>query len=295
MSDAARIAQALGGAKKTAGQWLCRCPVHDDKNPSMTIADTEDGGLVWHCFAGCDGRDILAPLLQRGLIEDDWRDRRPANFTPKRQPPPLNTDKPRWMFDSFGKPIADTPVEAYLRRRCPGCILPSHDVVRYWPATPPAFPFPAMVAVVTDLADANKVLTLHFTYLLPDGSGKAPVAAPKRTLKGYSTKGGVIRLTDDAEVTLRLGLAEGIEKSLSIMTSFLRDYGRVEHVWAALNAPNMTELPVVAGVETLVIYGDANEAGRCAKDRLAQRWLEAGCEVLSGEPPGSDWDEYDGR
>jgi putative DNA primase/helicase len=296
--NAAIIAKALSG-KKVGDQWLCRCPAHDDHDPSLAVRDSKDGRLLVYCYTGCNARDILAALRQRGLNDDSWRDRQPAHFTPKRPQQPqqqlLNPDKPRWLFDHCGQPIAGSPVGAYLRHRVPGLVLPSHEVIRYFPATPPTYPFPSMVALVTDLADANRVITLHFTELLADGSGKAPVAVPKRTLAGYSMKGGVIRLTDDAEVTLRLGFAEGVEKALSIMTSYARDLGRVEHVWAALNAPNMAELPVVAGIETLVIYGDANDAGRRAKDRLAQRWLDAGREVLSGEPPCGDWDEYNGR
>jgi putative DNA primase/helicase len=293
--NAETIAKALGG-KKVGDQWLCRCPAHDDHDPSLAVRDSKDGRLLVYCYTGCNARDILAALRQRGLNDDAWRDHQPAHFTPKRPQQPqrqlLNPDKPRWLFDKFA-PIEGTPVERYLKSRGE-LIAPSSDVLRYAPATP-KYPWPSMVALVTDFADASRVLTLHFTDLLPNGYGKAPITPNKRTLAGYSTRGGIVRLTDDAEVTRRLAVAEGIEKALSIMTSFLRDHGRVEHVWSALNAGNLAELPVVAGIETLVIYGDANDAGRRAKDKLAERWLEAGCEVLSGEPPGSDWDEHNGR
>jgi Toprim domain-containing protein len=86
-----------------------------------------------------------------------------------------------------------------------------------------------------------------------------------------------------------LGLAEGIETSLSVMSAFRRDEGRVEHVWCALNAGNMADLPVVGGVETLVLYTDRGPAGEQAADKLAQRWLDAGREVLIATAPIDDW------
>lgn len=290
--NAETIAQALGRAKKNGAGWLCRCPADEHKKTlrPLSIRDGDLADIVVKCFAGCSSIDVLRALRHRGLLDDRPHEHRPREH----RPPPLriiDSAKPRRLFDK-ALPIKNSLVDCYLTEVRGSLILPPHEAVRFMPAQPPHFPWPSMVSLVTDFADANRVLTLHFTDLLPDGSGKAPITPNKRTLKGYPTTGGVIRLTDDAEVTLRLGFAEGIEKSLSIMTSFLRDHGRVEHVWAALNAPNMAELPVVAGIETLVIYGDANEAGRRAKDKLAERWLEAGREVLSGEPPGSDWDEF---
>ena len=40
--------------KKTgSGNWMACCPAHDDKNPSMTIAEKADGVILINCFAGC--------------------------------------------------------------------------------------------------------------------------------------------------------------------------------------------------------------------------------------------------
>ena len=95
-------------------------------------------------------------------------------------------------------------------------------------------------------------------------------------LGGYPVTGGVVRLCEDADVTLRLGIAEGIEKALSIATSHQRDLGYTEQVWSALSAGTMENLPVVPGIETLAIYGDKNEVGRKAAAKLKKRWLDAG-------------------
>jgi len=283
---AEQIARALGGAKKMGRNWRCRCPVHDDATPSLDLIDTQDGKLLWICRAGCDGRAIGRELHRRGLLDDKRCDGKPRVTTPRPKPPV--GDKPRWLFNK-ALPIKGSPVERYLTEVRGSLILPPHSAVRFMTAQPAHFPWPSMVSLVTDFADANRVLTLHFTDLLPEGFGKAPIKPNKRTLKGYPTKGGVIRLTDDAEVERRLGLGEGVETALSVMSSFLRDEGRVEPVWCSLNAGNLGDLPVLAGIETLVIYADRGPAGEKAADKLAERWLDADREVFTCIAPDDDW------
>ena len=59
------IARALGGRKVGQG-WTARCPAHDDREPSLSIRDT-DGKVLVRCHAGCDQRDVIAALKARGL------------------------------------------------------------------------------------------------------------------------------------------------------------------------------------------------------------------------------------
>lgn len=62
---AADIAQALGG-RKTARGWVVRCPAHNDRSPSLSIADA-DGRVLVHCFAGCEQEAVIDALRARGL------------------------------------------------------------------------------------------------------------------------------------------------------------------------------------------------------------------------------------
>lgn len=39
-------------------RWKAICPCHPDKNPSLSITLRNDGGLLYHCFAGCDWKDV---------------------------------------------------------------------------------------------------------------------------------------------------------------------------------------------------------------------------------------------
>ena len=65
------IARALGGRR--VGQcWTARCPAHDDREPSLSIRDA-DGKVLVRCHAGCDQRDVIAALKERGL----WTARSP--------------------------------------------------------------------------------------------------------------------------------------------------------------------------------------------------------------------------
>jgi putative DNA primase/helicase len=280
-SPATRIVEALGGKN-----GRCNCPVEEHRTPlSLAVRDGATTSIVVHCHAGCSPLDVLRELRQRGLMEDD--ERRP--FRPRRPQPSADRSILQYLLDLL-QPISRTPVETYLRSR--GLDLPSNGHhLRYLPARPPKHPWPTMAAIVTDFTDAHRILTLHLTRLAADGAGKAPL--PKREqrsyLAGLPKKGGVIRLCDDADVTLRLGLAEGVETALSLTTTFRRDRNRFEPVWAALDAGNLGALPVVSGLETLVIYADRGEAGEQAANALAQRWLADDREVLVAVAPGDDW------
>ena len=53
----------LGKLKKVTStddsSWLARCPAHDDRNPSLSVRETEAGVVLLHCFAGCATADVL--------------------------------------------------------------------------------------------------------------------------------------------------------------------------------------------------------------------------------------------
>ena len=76
-SPAAALAQALGG-RKAGAAWMARCPAHDDRAPSLSIADAKDGKVLVRCHAGCDQRDVIAALRARGAWDAD--ERRPIRF-----------------------------------------------------------------------------------------------------------------------------------------------------------------------------------------------------------------------
>jgi hypothetical protein len=44
------------------GRWLARCPAHQDKSPSLSIRELDDGRVLLHDFGGCEIGDVLAAL-----------------------------------------------------------------------------------------------------------------------------------------------------------------------------------------------------------------------------------------
>lgn len=63
MSAAAKILDRLERVKQTGtGRWLARCPAHEDKSPSLSIRELDDGRVLLHDFAGCGIEDVLGAV-----------------------------------------------------------------------------------------------------------------------------------------------------------------------------------------------------------------------------------------
>lgn len=52
----------LDKVKGRNGNYVACCPAHGDKNPSMTIKETESGTILIHCFAGCSVDEITGAV-----------------------------------------------------------------------------------------------------------------------------------------------------------------------------------------------------------------------------------------
>lgn len=53
----------LHGVKPTGpGRWLARCPAHEDRSPSLSIRELDDGRVLVHDFGGCDTQAVLDAL-----------------------------------------------------------------------------------------------------------------------------------------------------------------------------------------------------------------------------------------
>ena len=63
------LARELKG-HKTGNGWIARCPAHNDKNPSLSINEGEDGKVLIKCHAGCTQDAVIAKLKEMGLWND---------------------------------------------------------------------------------------------------------------------------------------------------------------------------------------------------------------------------------
>lgn len=79
------ILPRLDKARRTgAGKWLACCPAHDDKSPSLSIKETDDGTILVHCFANCEAHEVVSAM---GLeLSDLYPERSRSDYKPR---PPI--------------------------------------------------------------------------------------------------------------------------------------------------------------------------------------------------------------
>jgi hypothetical protein len=77
----------LERVKRTgAGRWQARCPAHDDRGPSLSVRELDDGRVLVHCFAGCEVHSVLSAV---GLSFDDLFPSRDLGHHAKREGRPF--------------------------------------------------------------------------------------------------------------------------------------------------------------------------------------------------------------
>jgi hypothetical protein len=307
---AAEISRALGG-HRVGRQWMARCPAHaggGERTGSLSLRDGYAGVIV-HCFAGCDFIDIRDALVDRGLWparpdRDDEEARRRRQERARRAEAAHVEDEARDRAKAASdllrakqilrESVAPTPDTAV------GIYLISREILPPWPACIRQHPHlfhrdesgcvshhPAMVCPIRDIA-TNAVIGVHRTYLTPDG-GKAAVDEPKKVLGRLL--GGAVKLSPDANVTLGLGVSEGIETGLSILATGWSP------IWSLGTAGNLGKLPVLPGIGALTVFADNDDlssgTGERAACECATRWRAAGREVRVYIPraPGNDWQD----
>jgi hypothetical protein len=57
-----QVLERLRAVRKTARGWSARCPAHDDRSPSLSVAVGDDGRVLLYCWSGCTYREIVAAL-----------------------------------------------------------------------------------------------------------------------------------------------------------------------------------------------------------------------------------------
>jgi hypothetical protein len=73
------LARLVRCRKTGANRWIACCPSHDDKRPSLSISQTDDGRILLHDFGGCEPGDVVAAL---GLTFGDRFPRPLGEFRP---------------------------------------------------------------------------------------------------------------------------------------------------------------------------------------------------------------------
>lgn len=67
-----------GVRPRGTGKWLGCCPAHQDRSPSLSIREGDDGRILVHCFSGCTAPEICNALgiTLKDLFAEDLPNRR---------------------------------------------------------------------------------------------------------------------------------------------------------------------------------------------------------------------------
>lgn len=145
---------------------------------------------------------------------------------------------------------------------------------------------PAMIAMVGVHGDPKPV-SMHRTFLAPDGSAKAEMKAPRKMMPGQLPDGACVMLSEYTGGPL--GIAEGIETAMSASAIYEMP------VWSAINSAILAKWLPPDGCEEVAIFADndAKYGGQMAAFTAAHRIAVRGVKVTVHVPPivGEDWND----
>ena len=272
------IVERLGGEWQRRG-GMCRCPAHDDHDPSLSVRPGERR-LLFHCFAGCDTSKVIRALSALRLIgpaPQSGEDAGPSPADPDRR----NRGAAARLW-AAGHPLPKSPAEAYLRGR--GLTQDVSDL-RYHPRTPygraaQAIFRPALLAAVRD---ASGLVAVHRTFLDPRSAKLADLPLPKRALGRLGE--GAVRLRPSRAGLL--GWAEGIENAIA--ATLLTEIP----CWATLGTERFARVALPTSVERLILFLDNDAGGRRAEKLAREAHDGTGVDIETRYPraPGADWND----
>jgi putative DNA primase/helicase len=153
------------------------------------------------------------------------------------------------------------------------------SVIRFHPACPwgdkltgKVFPAPCVVAAMRSI-ETDEIVAIQRTRLSPVGQ------KIDRRMLGPAA-GAAIKLDADDTVTHGLAIGEGLETAMTARQLGLRP------VWALGSAGAIAALSPLAGIQSLTILAEHDDANAKATHVCAQRWHVAGHEVLINRPIG---------
>lgn len=254
--DTVNLVAALRG--KWHGSYaMCRCPVHDDRTPSLSIRQGASGVLV-HCFAGCSPRDIMRALRNTDRV-------RGVEHRPTRSLHSSQLAQRLWS-DAIG--VHGTLGEQYLIGRCLPQDLPD---VRFHPRCPlgrkpnTAFHQALLVAV----RDGGRLVAVQRIILDPKTNQHRGKFLLGRCGQGAWQPPSIGRV---------LAVAEGFEDA----AAFTNLTGVT--CWAAMGASRLPILKLPPELDTLIIAEDNNSPGRRAAHRATIAYARPGLQIIRSSP-----------
>lgn len=296
----ADILARLSGVRRSGNGWSARCPAHDDRRNSLSVAESADGKILLLCHAGCATVDIikLLGLDWSALFKHSSNGRpgsagagalhRAAPARPNGQSAP--TDPLGWLSDYCAVPrdfLTTLPLDAdgqsIIFNFAPGL---AHKVrqaggkdFRWEPPgapTPPLWPIPDALSEVIWLTEGETDCIIArycglAAYGMSKGAGGTLTTEQARALQARGVR--IARICFDADNAGR----EGARK----LTEVLRQAG-VEPIVLDLGG---------GVVDPLRGEKDLRDAWLRLQDRavmlgaLERAALEAAKPAINGQPP----------
>ena len=268
------------------------CPFHDDPNPSCSIYPDH-----FHCH-GCGEHGGRLDWLIRAegmthaeamLAIHDWT--APARRASQNGGDRTNTYAFAMGLWTGAGELRGTIAERYLAepRGIDVTRLPAnvHDSLRFHPhcVFGAGTYLPCLIALMRNpLTDAPVGIQ---RTALEERNGK--IEKIDRRMLGHA---GVVKLWPAGP---RLIVGEGIETTLAAAMHIPYRGAPLQPAWAALSSGALGALPVIPGVEELIVLvdHDLNGAGQLAALRCSERWSRAGCRVVRLKPKRANSDFND--
>jgi hypothetical protein len=238
--------------------------------------ETVPGRITFYC-ARCEAKGSAQANTTQML--------RPRKLRPAR-PPPENKAKLAYVEKLWAQAVTPLPKAARAYFRWRGISLddvPPGALRLLWHCPWEGDTQPCVVARYTDaLTGQPKGL---WRRSLEDRAAKPMTMGPQA--------GCVIRLWP--QVGARLVVGEGVETTLAAATRIIHRELPLQPAWATGCAGNMRRLPVLDGVEHLILLvdNDISGTGQAAAEVCAKRWCAAGRKVTRLIPNKSQTDFND--
>ena len=260
-------------ARRCGNGYIDVCPAHEDRTPSLSISEGEDGKILLHCFAGRGFDEIISAAglaNQKVSISKQFQgSTHSVNSTVDR----INHAISIW---NTTQPIAGSIAETYLTSRY---LQTWSSDMRLHPGLYFTDDRTERLTLLCAVRREGKIVGIHRTFLTNAGEKLG-----KKMLGPCG--GGSVYVGGDGDLT---AIAEGIENALSVR---IMSGDHRARYYAALSATGMSKLKLPEDRGQLMIFADGDKTGMTAAYELGQQASLKGWNANTLIPPNAqDWND----
>jgi len=284
LSDALKRVQPADLIAQPLRSGMMCCPFHEDRTPSLRIYPDH-----YHCFGcGAHGNQIDWLIAVEGMSRTnaieylkDWNG---PPIEHKQVETNSNRNNALRLWTAAG-PIAGTVAARYLAetRGIDLAALPAtiDNALRFHPHCPfNGARHPCLLALMRDIVTDE-----------PTGIHRIALTSDAHKIERWSLgKVGPVKLWPAGP---QLVVGEGLETVLAAATRIPYENAPLRPAWALGSSGPLGYLPVIPGVERLIILVDHDEVGTTAALTCTERWTRAKRTVvrLTPDEAGADFND----